>query len=151
LHSFQVVVIAIESPLKIGIYKNYQFIKEITSDKKTSDILPVLFKEILNTYDIDELFYVRGPGSFMAIKIAYVFLKTICIAKNIKLYGVDGFYFNNSSPIKSIGKNFFFKENKKIVIKKQENIKPSPYQLPKILNKNDFIENATPLYVLPAV
>ena len=40
----------------------------------------------------------------MAIKVAYLFLKTISISKNIELESCSGFEFNKNSPIKALGK-----------------------------------------------
>ncbi|XPV52291.1 MAG: hypothetical protein ACNI3H_07725 [Halarcobacter ebronensis] len=47
----------------------------------------------------------------MAIKVAYIFLKTLRITKNIPLYASNGFNFNNNSPIKALGKKYFIKED----------------------------------------
>ena len=42
---------------------------------QTSEALPLLFESILKEYDPKRLFFARGPGSFMAIKITYIFFK----------------------------------------------------------------------------
>ncbi|XPV82154.1 MAG: hypothetical protein ACNI22_16645 [Halarcobacter sp.] len=58
----------------------------------TSDVLPlVTFEKIINEYEINRINYVNTPGSYMAIKVAYVFLKTIAIVKNIELMACSGF------------------------------------------------------------
>ena len=80
----EVLVITISNPLLIGVYENKKLIKEHKLDGKTSDLLPSLFTHLLNEYDISTITYVNSPGSFMAIKVAYIFLKTICITKNIE-------------------------------------------------------------------
>ena len=41
----------------------------------------------------------------MAIKVAYIFLKTISITRSIDLYACEGFEFNQNSPIKALGKS----------------------------------------------
>ena len=69
-----VLVIALSSPIQIGIYVNNTLLETIASEKKSSDILPFLFKDILQRYELEKLFYVKGPGSFMAIKVSYIFL-----------------------------------------------------------------------------
>lgn len=81
----EVLVITISNPLLIGIYEDKKLIKEYKLDGKTSDLLPSLFKNLLLEFDIKKIIYVNSPGSFMAIKVAYIFLKTICITKNINL------------------------------------------------------------------
>ena len=73
----EILVITISNPLLIGIYENKKLIKEHKLDGKTSDLLPSLFDELLKEYHIDKMIYVNSPGSFMAIKVAYIFLKTI--------------------------------------------------------------------------
>ena len=105
----EVLVISISNPLLIGIYENEQLIDEYKIEGKTSDLLPVLFNDLLNKYNINRLNYVNTPGSYMAIKVAYVFLKTISITKNIEFRACDGFEFNEKSPIKALGKNTLLK------------------------------------------
>ena len=75
----KVIVISIAHPILVGIYEDNLLIKTISKEGKTSDILPKLFDKIFEEYNVKEIFYVSGPGSYMAIKIAYVFLKTISI------------------------------------------------------------------------
>ena len=64
------VFITLSSPIMIGVYENNKLIESMQSDKKSSDILPTLYKELDKKYNIKKLFYANGPGSFMAIKIA---------------------------------------------------------------------------------
>jgi hypothetical protein len=144
-----VVAIVISKPLKVGIYQNNKLIEVIQKDGLTSDILPVVFDEILKKYDINSIIYSKGPGSFMAIKLAYVFFKTLEIAKNIKFLAADGFYFNNNQPIKAVRKSFFVK--KKGIISIEKNLEEGEFVLPEILNKKDFSNDTAPLYVLNAV
>ena len=76
-----ILVISIATPIKIGIYKDDKLVEEIEKEGMTSDILPLIFKELLQKHEVKTIIYVNTPGSYMAIKVAYVFLKTICIAK----------------------------------------------------------------------
>ena len=149
----KVVVISIANPILIGIYNDKnELVETIEQIGKTSDILPTAFSTILNKYSINEIFYVNGPGSFMAIKVAYIFLKTLTITNDISLKSCDGFHFNDNSPIKALAKKYFFKdENGKIYIDflKEEKIKE--FKLPQVLNQNIFSEENLPAYHLPAV
>ena len=111
-----IIVISISTPIKIGIYENQVLIKEIEEEGKTSDILPLIFEKLLQEYDIKSITYVNTPGSYMAIKVAYVFLKTVCISRNIELNAASGFLFNDNSPIKALGKKYFFNKNSEIII-----------------------------------
>ena len=149
----EVLVIALTSPLLVGVYKDDRVVDSYKSDKKTSDILPEIFEDILSKYDLESLFMAIGPGSFMSIKVSYIFLKTISISKKVELLGCDGFYFNKNSPIKAINNRFFMKKNGKIELavldSNEEKIKP--FELPSGLDKNIFKKDVEPLYVLPAV
>lgn len=154
--SIKVIVISISNPILIGIYEEDVLVKTISKEGKTSDVLPFLFDEILIDYDVKEIFYVSGPGSYMAIKIAYIFLKTISIVNEIKLYALSGFDFNNNSPIKALGKKYFFREeinseDNKIEIKFLEDNKIEEFTLPIDIKNIKFTENTLPEYNLPAV
>ena len=98
----------------VGIYHNHKLIDSYKSDEKTTDILPFFFDDILKKYKLENLYYAKGPGSFMAIKVSYIFLKTLSITKNIKLFATDGFAFNGENLIKATGTLYFMKENGKI-------------------------------------
>jgi len=80
----------------IGVYENGDLIESITSEKKTSQVLLPLIKECLDKYDISTMIYTRGPGSYMAIKLTYIMLKTIEITRGIKCVGCSGFALNGS-------------------------------------------------------
>ena len=152
-NNIDILVISISSPILVGIYENNTLIKTISKDGKTSDVLPIIFDEILNNYKINEIIYINGPGSFMAIKVAYIFLKTICITKNLTLKACSGFEFNNNSPIKALGKKYFFNtQDDKIELNFLTNdTKLEEFKLPNILNKNRFSSDIEPNYNLPAV
>lgn len=147
-----VFVISISNPLLIGVYKDKELIKSYEVEGKTSDILPCVFEEILNEFKVKELFYVNSPGSYMAIKVAYVFLKTIAIIHNIKLKATFGFNFNENSPIKALGKKYFIYENEEIKIDfLEENQVLKAFKLPSVLDDDIFKLDSLPQYNLPAV
>ena len=149
LPHIDIVIIPISNPLKIGIYKNKTLIKEVTSKEMTSEFLPKFFDEVLKEYNIDNIIYTKGPGSYMSIKLTYIFLKTLQIVKNIEIFAVDGFYFNKNLPIKAIGNSAFVKENDTITIKKTKS--SNSFELPQKLNFKDFSKEIEPLYILNAV
>ncbi len=144
-----IVAVVISKPMLIGIYKDNKLIETIKKEGLTSDILPSVFDEILKKYNINSIIYSKGPGSFMAIKLAYVFFKTLEITKNIKLLSADGFYFNKNTPIKAVGNSFFVK--KEGIISIEKNQKEGIFDLPLNLNFEDFSEENEPLYILKAV
>jgi tRNA A37 threonylcarbamoyladenosine modification protein TsaB len=146
-----VLLIALTSPIKIGIYKEGTLVKTIENTGKSSDVLPSIYKEILEQYKVRKLLYANGPGSFMAIKVAYIFLKSLSILKKIPLFATDAFYFNDNQPIKAIGKLHFVKISSEIKTQKLETVPEVTFLLPDVLDYNEFSKNTTPLYMIGAV
>jgi len=153
IKNINILVISIANPILVGIYKDNELIETISNDGKTSDILPSIFSSILEKYEIDNISYVNGPGSYMAIKVAYIFLKTLCITKDIVFKSVDGFEFNNNSPIKALGKKYFFKANDDNIIidflKEEHTIQD--FKLPNNISNIVFYDDTLPNYNLPAI
>ncbi|HIC12406.1 MAG TPA: hypothetical protein EYO75_03350 [Sulfurimonas sp.] len=149
--SVDVLLIALISPIKIGVYENSKLIESIESEERSSDILPLIFKDLQKKYKIEKLFYANGPGSFMAIKVAYIFLKSLSILKNIPLFATDAFYFNKNGPIKAIGKLHFVKIVSEIKTQKLEIAPEVIFTLPDVLDYNEFSTDAAPLYMIGAV
>lgn len=148
----EVLVITISNPLLVGIYENKNLIKEISLDGLTSDKLPILFKDLLKEFDIKSIAYVNTPGSFMSIKIAYIFLKTICQIKNIDFLAIDGFTFNQNSPIKALGKKYFINDNGLVKVDFLQNVcRIQDFKLPKSVENIKFYKDTLPIYNLPAV
>ena len=145
------VLITLTSPIKIGIYEDNMLIETIESSGKSSDVLPTIFQDLMRKYTIEKLFYANGPGSFMAIKVAYIFLKSLSILKDIPLFATDAFYFNENEPIKAIGKLHFVKVASEIKTQKLETVPEVNFTLPDVLDYNEFSKNATPLYMIGAV
>ncbi|MGB5867043.1 MAG: hypothetical protein WBG69_04120 [Arcobacteraceae bacterium] len=155
-HNLKALVISVSHPILIGIYDNDTLIETFSRTGKTSDVLPLLFDEILIKYDLSEIYYVNGPGSYMAIKIAYIFLKTISIVNKIDLYAVSGFDFNNNSPIKALGKKYFFRHNNKldddkITIEFLNDTIIEDFKLPQNFKNIKYSQDTLPQYNLPAV
>ena len=146
-----VLLIALSSPIQIGVYENQKLIEKLESSEKSSDVLPLLYKDILERYSVQKLFYANGPGSFMAIKVAYIFLKSISIIKKIPLFATDAFYFNKNQPIKAIGKLCFVKIASEIKTQKLETVPEGSFELPVELDYSEFTTNTTPLYMIGAV
>jgi len=147
--SVDVVALPISKPMLIGVYENGKLIEEIKKEGMTSDVLPEIFEELLKKYDIKHIIYAKGPGSYMAIKLSYVFFKTLEIARGIKLLAQDGFYFNSCAPIKAVGNSCFVKKDGIISINK--NVREGEFCLPRSIDINDFSEDVSPLYVLSPV
>ena len=143
------IVIIPFSHIKIGLYRDAVLFDAIESEEMTSDFLPRFFDDILKKYTINSVIYAKGPGSYMAIKLVYIFLRTLQITKNIKILAVDGFYFNQNRPIKAVGNRYFVKENDTITIQNSDEV--GEFELPKSLNYSDFSSDIEPIYILNAV
>ncbi len=145
------VVIALTSPIIIGVYKDQQLIETIKREERSSEILPELFKELLERYEVKSIVYANGPGSFMAIKVSYIFLRTLCIVKNISLLATDAFYFNNNTPIKAVGKLYFVKNRDAIETATLLEAPVMEFTLPQQLQLTDFSAESAPFYGIGAV
>ena len=145
-------VISIASPILVGIYEDGKLLETISKEGMTSDVLPLIIRDILQKQSIDELIYVNGPGSYMAIKIAYIFLKTISITNQIPLKAVEGFNVNNNTPIKALGKKYFIKKDDEIIVDFiSEETKLKNFSLPHNLNSLSILKDELPEYHLPAI
>ena len=148
----EVLVISISKPLLIGIYIDGKLIKSYENEGMSSDILPLIFTDILKQFNLDRINYVNTPGSYMAIKVAYVFLKTISITNSIELKACSGFEFNQNSPIKALGKKYFINDKDGIKVDFLDNkSKMSDFKLPETLENISFSSETLPIYNLPAV
>ena len=123
----------------------------MSSEKKTSEILLPLLDQCLNEYNISNIIYTRGPGSYMAIKLTYIMLKTIEIIRGIPCSGCSGFALNGGEPIKAVGNLYFIKEKETIITKKYEQPVNVKFTLPQSIHDLELDEESTPEYVLPAV
>ncbi len=135
----------------LGVYEEGTLIETISSDLKTSEILLPLIKECLDKYDISTIIYTRGPGSYMAIKLTYIMLKTIEIMQGIKCVGCSGFALNGGQPIKAVGNLYFIKEKETIITKKYEQPVNVKFTLPQSIQDLELDEESTPDYILPAI
>ncbi len=135
----------------MGLYEEGRLIKTVSSDKKTSEILLPLIIDYIDQYDISTIIYTRGPGSYMAIKLTYIILKTIEITRGIKCMGCSGFALNGGQPIKAMGNLYFIKEKETIITKKYEQPVNVKFTLPQSIHDLELDEESTPEYVLPAV
>ena len=148
---YSLLVIPIASPLLIGVYEDGSLIETYTSEKKTSEILLPFILECLEKYGITKIIYARGPGSYMAIKLTYIMLKTIEITRGIICFGCSGFALNGGKPIKAMGNLYFVKEKETIMTKKYEQPVDALFVLPQRIHDLILDEESTPEYILPAV
>lgn len=151
LHRYSLLIISISSPMLVGLYEDDTLIETMCTEKKTSEILLPIIMEFLDKYDVGQIIYTRGPGSYMAIKLTYIMLQTIEITRGIKCFGCSGFALNDNQPIKAIGNLYFIKEKETIITKKYEQPPIVKFTLPQSIQDLEIDEESTPDYVLPAV
>ena len=146
-----ILLIALSSPVLVGIYKDGRLIESIQSSERSSEILSRIYKELLQKYEVSSFIYANGPGSFMSIKVAYIFLRSLGILKDIPLYAMDAFHFNGGKPIKAVGKLHFVKIQDKIKTQKFEEVIEPSFELPQTLDKSRISSNSAPMYGIGAV
>lgn len=172
-------LISVDSPIRLGIYEDKKLVKSFCKDGKFSDSLPQLFGEILEEYFADKapnpqdllpqdefnIYYANGPGNFSAIKLTHIFLQTLQISlnalfrhesntaksKQIRLFCADAFHFSDSKFINAYSKIHFVKENDEIRTTTLETKRVNSFTLPKTLDTSIFSDKCAPLYILPAV
>ncbi len=145
-------VIALGNPILVGIYDAQgKLIEKIEQEGMGSDLLPAIFEPLLEKYTFNRLIYANGPGSFMGIKVTYLFLKTLSIVKNIPLFALDAFTFNENHPIKAVGKLYFVKNSNTISLQPLETPIIRAYRLPDVLSVNNFNADSAPYYGIDAV
>ena len=116
---------------------------------------------------LNAIYYSRGVGSLSAIKLTHVFLHTLSLSSEIKLYATNSFYFSQANEIKAFANmSFYLKPDSKHIVITDSNAKEYIHIAPSSINDNldlstlflpyrlihnDFLESCTPLYVTPAV
>ena len=151
LPNYTVLIVSIASPLLVGVYRDDLLIETIKREDKTSEILLKLLMEIFQKYNTTHLIYTSGPGSYMAIKLTYITLRSLEITKGITFDACDAFSLNQNNPIKAMGKLYFIKENNTIITKKFDEAVEQRFELPSMLSEVTIINDNKPMYILPAV
>ena len=149
--SYKILIISIASPLLIGVYKDELLIEKIESNQKTSEVLLKILMELSIKYNYSQVLYTNGPGSYMAIKLTYITLRSLEILKGITFTGCNAFDLNANKPIKAMGKLYFIKENNTIITKKFDEAVEQRFELPSMLSEVTVLNDNKPLYILPAV
>ena len=148
---YTLLVATISSPLLLGVYEEDRLVEIFSSSKKISETFLPLLREILEKYPLSKTIYARGPGSYMAIKLTYIMLKTVEIVQDIPCYGCSAFALNGDKPIKAMGNLYFINEKETIMTQKYEQPVNAPFALPQSIHDLEIDEESTPEYVLPAV
>lgn len=138
-------------PLQIGVYQADNMIEKITLEGQTSEALLPKLEKLFDHYSIEKILYVNGPGSYMAIKLTYIMLRTIEMIHGIAFMGVSAFALNRGRPIKAMGNLYFTKEKETIITQKFDEKVTQEFWLPDDLSALPLEKENTPHYILPAV
>ena len=149
--SYEILIVSIASPLLIGVYKNDKLVETVENVGKTSEVLLKILMELASKYNYERIVYISGPGSYMAIKLTYITLRSLEILKDIPFDACEAFEVNEQNPIKAMGKLYFIKENNTIITKKFDEVLEQRFSLPSMLSEVTILDNNKPLYILPAV
>ncbi len=151
LSSYEILIVSIASPLLLGVYADGKLIETIETSEKTSEVLLKLLSKLLRKYNYKRVIYTSGPGSYMAIKLTYITLRSLEILEDISFDACEAFTLNENKPIKAMGKLYFIKENNTIITKKFDEVLEQRFSLPSMLSEVTILDNNKPLYILPAV
>jgi hypothetical protein len=149
--NIEILVIPISSPYLIGIYYKNKLLKELKIEDKISNSFATIYKNLDKKYNITKIYFVNGPGSYMSIKLMYIFFQTIAITKGILIESALGFWFNNNQPIKALGNKYFVQKDNDIILESFKDKIEQKYILPDFLDKTIFSKNLDPVYMLPVV
>ncbi|MDO7253303.1 tRNA threonylcarbamoyladenosine biosynthesis protein TsaB [Helicobacter cappadocius] len=155
LKKADLILIGVSSPMICGVYENFHLKKSFSSTARSADAILEVFNlafEYLEIFNMElrSIFYAKGPGSFTSLKLVHIFLQTLCLDRNIKLYSVDSFYFNHKSPIKAFGNKYFIKNTSDdIHVQETDEKIDNVFSLPFILEPKHFDTQNIPLYILP--
>ncbi|WP_120946384.1 hypothetical protein [Helicobacter labacensis] len=149
-------VLALQSPVQMGVYVHGVLRYSLVSSCKTSEALGVLFARVrawmaCHGYRLGAIYYAVGPGSFMAMKLVHVFVHTVASAQNLKLYGALGFAFNAYQPIKAFGNSYYCYHQGTIYLSPLSNPTTQNMRLPILLKSHIFGVDPKPLYLLPPI
>jgi tRNA A37 threonylcarbamoyladenosine modification protein TsaB len=141
----------ISIPVQIGCYEDGRRICTKEIEGRVSDVLLGAIEELRDKYEISRFIYVSGPGSYMAIKLTYITLKTIEAMTGIPFGACSAFALNGNRPVRAMGKLYFVKEKETIITQKFDEQVTQEFGLPDCLGTLALESENTPLYIIPAV
>ncbi|MDR1911972.1 MAG: glycoprotease [Helicobacteraceae bacterium] len=146
-----ILLIGATKPARLAVYnESGEALEFFEIDKPLSEGLFSIMKAIDIRFNIVKVLYARGPGSFMGLKLGYIFLKTFAFARDIPFLATDSFNLSGDRPILAHGKRRFVKKDKRIEIEIfdapfEESLKP-----PNRLDITLFDDQTLPNYILDA-
>ena len=148
---YTILLNTIAVPLQLGLYKEDAKISALSLEGQTSEVLLQAVEKWLDSYAIEKCIYVNGPGSYMAIKLTYLMLRTLEMVRGIPFFGVSAFELNGGKPVKAMGNLYFTKGKETIMTKKFDEKVKQEFWLPDNLSALSLDRENIPHYILPAV
>ncbi|WRE80254.1 tRNA (adenosine(37)-N6)-threonylcarbamoyltransferase complex dimerization subunit type 1 TsaB [Helicobacter pylori] len=151
-------LISLGEGVLLGVYQNNFLCTSYTSKSKTSEALVEVFSQLFKDFKnptlpaVKGVYYAKGPGSFTSLKLTHVFLHTLALIHDFKLYSTTGFDFNDNTPILAYANKYFVsKERESLTDFKDLKIAPKDFMLPPFLEKDKFTQLNMPFYILPPI
>lgn len=142
-------VASFAKPTLIGVYSaQNELIRSFAEDGKITDFLYQITSEIDKNYLIKRLVYTQGPGSFMGLKLAYVFLASFAIARNIPFEAISSFAI--ASKIHAHKNRWFVQNGDRVEVVEMAD-QTDLIALPRSIDSIAFESDKLPRYELPAV
>jgi len=138
-------------PIQLGMYREEKRMEIRLLEGQCSEVLLPELEKIMGSYRIKRVLYVNGPGSYMAIKLTYIMLKTLEMLRGVHFDGFSAFALNGGKPIKAMGSLYFTKEKETIMTQKFDHKVKQEFWLPDYLSALSLDEENRPHYILPAV
>ena len=145
-------LLSAQTPLCVGLYDaSGVLVRRYERTGQISQVLYPLFREIGAEFEVVALAYARGPGSFMGLKLGFVFLRSFAIAKKIPMRSASSFFFSAGAPIVATRHSAYLLSDDKISLCRLESAPENRMQLPKRVDFEALDEPLEPLYIQPAV
>jgi len=151
LPKYTILINTIASPLQLGLYHKEERVETLSVEGQTSEVLLPALQKWLDDFPVERCIYVNGPGSYMAIKLSYIMLRTLEMLRGISFYGVSAFELNGGKPVKAMGTLYFTKEKETIITQKFDEKVKQEFWLPYDLSALSLDKENIPRYSLPAV
>jgi len=151
LPKYTILINAIAVPVQLGLYCENRKVTTLEIEGQTSEVLLPAVEKWLNSYSVERCIYVNGPGSYMAIKLTYIMLRTVEMIRGITFFGISAFELNGGKPVKAMGNLYFTKEKETIMTQKFDEKVKQEFWLPDDLSALSLDKENKPHYSLPAV
>ncbi|GHV10482.1 glycoprotease [Campylobacterota bacterium] len=152
MRSVSLLLLSATRPTRLAIYgEDGGVIEQFQSDLPLTESLYDAIKAFDEAYAIERVLYARGPGSFMGLKLGYLFLRSFALGRGIDFLAADSFALSGGAPIHSHSKRWFVLENGSAAIRSFDSAPAEVLSPPERLDLTLFSAETAPNYILSAV